>query len=92
VLEADHIVPLTRGGTDDIDNIQPLCGTCNRKKFVSIVDYRSGWFAEGTDLVGAAGYRLSVSPFWLMAEATSPSYRRARAVPSGVRRGRCDRP
>jgi 5-methylcytosine-specific restriction endonuclease McrA len=87
LLEADHIVPLTRGGTDDIDNIQPLCGTCNRKNFVSIVDYRSGWFAEGRDLVGAAGYRLSDSRFWLMAEATSPSYRRARAAPSGVRRG-----
>ena len=40
MLEADHIVPLTRGGTDDIDNIQPLCGTCNRKIFVSVVDYR----------------------------------------------------
>jgi 5-methylcytosine-specific restriction endonuclease McrA len=31
VLEADHIVPLTRSGTDDIGNIQPLCGSCNRK-------------------------------------------------------------
>jgi len=41
-LEADQVVPLTRGGTDDIGNIQPLCGSCNRKKFVSIVDYRLG--------------------------------------------------
>jgi 5-methylcytosine-specific restriction endonuclease McrA len=40
VLEADHIVPLTRGGTDDIGNIQPLCGSCNRKKFVNVIDYR----------------------------------------------------
>ena len=40
VLEADHIVPLIRGGSDDIGNIQPLCGPCNRKKFVNIVDYR----------------------------------------------------
>ncbi len=40
VLEADHIVPLTRGGSDDISNIQPLCGSCNRKKFVNIIDYR----------------------------------------------------
>jgi 5-methylcytosine-specific restriction endonuclease McrA len=40
VLEADHVVPLARGGSDDISNIQPLCGACNRKKFVSIVDYR----------------------------------------------------
>jgi HNH endonuclease len=40
VLEADHVVPLTKGGSDDIGNIQPLCGSCNRKKFVNIIDYR----------------------------------------------------
>jgi 5-methylcytosine-specific restriction protein A len=41
VLEADHIVPLTSGGSDDINNIQPLCGACNRSKFVKIIDYRA---------------------------------------------------
>ena len=41
VLEADHVVPLTKGGSDNISNIQPLCGSCNRKKFVNIIDYRS---------------------------------------------------
>jgi 5-methylcytosine-specific restriction endonuclease McrA len=40
VLEADHVVPLTKGGSDDISNIQPLCGSCNRKKFVTLIDYR----------------------------------------------------
>jgi 5-methylcytosine-specific restriction endonuclease McrA len=40
VLEVDHVVPLTKGGSDDISNIQPLCGICNRRKFVDIVDYR----------------------------------------------------
>jgi 5-methylcytosine-specific restriction endonuclease McrA len=39
-LEADHVVPLTEGGSDDISNIQPLCGSCNRKKFVNTIDYR----------------------------------------------------
>ena len=39
-LEADHVVPLTKGGSDSISNIQPLCGSCNRKKVVNIIDYR----------------------------------------------------
>lgn len=39
-LEADHVLPLSRGGTDDISNIQPLCGRCNRKKFTKHIDYR----------------------------------------------------
>jgi 5-methylcytosine-specific restriction endonuclease McrA len=91
-LEADHVVPLTKGGSDDIGNIQPLCGSCNRKKFVSVIDYRSGWFAEETNPVGAASYQLSAPPFWLMAEASHPWSRRSRAAPSGVRRGLCDRP
>ncbi len=39
-LQADHVVPLTKGGFDDISNIQPLCGECNRRKFTAIIDYR----------------------------------------------------
>jgi 5-methylcytosine-specific restriction endonuclease McrA len=92
VLQADHVVPLTRGGSNDIGNIQPLCGPCNRKKFVSVIDYRSGWLAEDTATVAAVGYRLSAPRFWLTAEARRPWFPRYRAVPSGVRRGRCARP
>ena len=91
-LEADHVVPLTRGGTDDIGNIQPLCGSCNRKKFVSVIDYRSGWLAEEANTVGAISYELSAPLFWMIAEATRPWSHRTRAAPSGVRRGRCARP
>ena len=31
-LETDHIIARARGGTDHIDNLQLLCGSCNRIK------------------------------------------------------------
>jgi len=35
-LEIDHIVPFSKGGTDDYVNLQILCATCNRKKSASL--------------------------------------------------------
>ena len=31
-LEVDHVVPRAKGGSDHIDNLQLLCGACNRAK------------------------------------------------------------
>ena len=44
-LTADHVVPVSKGGANDIINIQPLCGSCNSKKGIKVIDYREGAYA-----------------------------------------------
>ena len=48
ILTIDHIVPISKGGTGDIDNIQPLCLSCNCSKFDKIIDYRIDYAEQGT--------------------------------------------
>jgi 5-methylcytosine-specific restriction endonuclease McrA len=42
----DHVVPVSKGGRNEIDNVQPLCGYCNTSKGTKTIDYRPAPLAE----------------------------------------------
>ncbi|MBW2596963.1 MAG: HNH endonuclease [Deltaproteobacteria bacterium] len=37
-LHVDHIIPLSRGGTDDLDNLVTACSECNIGKSTRLIE------------------------------------------------------
>jgi 5-methylcytosine-specific restriction endonuclease McrA len=47
LLTPDHVVPLSLGGSNLTENIQPLCSNCNSWKNVKVIDYRPDTILSG---------------------------------------------
>ena len=46
-MQVDHIIPKLKGGTDDMDNLNPACRMCNQYKRANSLGQFRYWLLNG---------------------------------------------
>ena len=69
-LVIEHVIPLTRGGVDDVRNLVPSCNYCNQSKGAKLTEEWRPIFADAQGL----GRDPSQWLFWFEQAPDSPSW------------------